>query len=246
MAMTTSELIEQFKTEATNTGAGAAVYEAKDAQDAKDYVLKLAQEKNVQHVVKSRSTLAQEIGLRAHLEAAGIQVVETDLKEWIAQLAGGKEGQATDKSIEQVAELLSQATGKKLEPNPQVLLNAARETLRPLYINGDMGISEADMAIAETGTSVTLSNEGNERLVALLPRIHVTLVDCEKMVPTLDDATAKLGPLSRELTGRKMPSYVTHITGKNTTGDIRGAFRARAQGPEEEHIVLVNTAASES
>ncbi len=240
MAMTTSELIEQFKTEATNTGAGAVVYEAKDAQDAKDYVLKLAQERNVQHVVKSRSTLAQEIGLRAHLEAAGIQVVETELKEWIAQLAGEKEGQATDKSIEQIAELISQATGKKLEPDPQVLLNAARETLRPLYINGDMGISEADLAIADTGTSVTLSNEGNERLVALMPRIHVTLVDCKKMVPTLADATAKLEPLSRELTGRKMPSYVTHITGKNTTGDIRGAFRARAQGPEEEHIILMN------
>ena len=246
MAMTTSELIEQFKTEATNTGAGALVYEAKDGQDAKDYVLKLALERNVKHVVKSRSKLAQEIGLREHLEAAGIQVVETDLEEWIAQLAGEKEGRATDKSIEQVAELLSQATGKKLEPNPQVLLNAARVALRPLYINADMGISEADIAIAETGTLVTLSNEGNERLVALLPRIHVTLIDRQKLVPTLDDATAVLEPLSRELTGREMPSYVTHITGKNTTGDIRGAFRARAQGPEEEHIVLINTVLSKS
>ncbi len=238
--MTTSELIEQFKTEATNTGAGAVVYEAKDAQDAKDYVLKLAQERNVQHVVKSRSSLARETGLREHLEAAGIRVVETDLKEWLAQLAGEKAGQATDKGIERIAELISQAAGKKLEPDPQALLTAAREALRPLYINADMGISEADMAIAETGTSVTLSNEGNERLVALLPRIHVTLVDPQKIVPTLHDATAELESLSQELSGRRIPSYVTHITGKNTTGDIRGAFRARAQGPEEEHIVLVN------
>jgi len=246
MATVATELVEQFKTEASTTGAGAVVYEAKDAEDANNYVLTLAQERNAKLAVKSKSPLAEQIRLREHLENAGIKVVETELGDWITQLAEEEPGHndpTTHRTIEQVAELFSKATGEKLEPDPQILINAARRALREYYINADIGISEADIAIAETGTLVTLSNEGTDRLVAILPRIHVTMVNYEKLVPTIDDATARLESLSRDKTGRKMASYVTYLTGRNTTGDIRGAFRARAQGPEEEHIVLVDAAA---
>jgi len=138
-------LVEQFKTEATR--AGSVVYEAKDAADANNYVLKLAQESNVKHIVKSKSMLTEEIELREYLENASIEVKETDLGEWIVQLARERPthmvGPALHKTIEQVAELLSKATGEKLEVEPQVLLAAARSALRQSYIDADMGISGA-------------------------------------------------------------------------------------------------------
>lgn len=241
MAIGATKLVEQFREEATRTGA--VVYEAKDAEAVKDYVLKLAQEHNVKHIVKSKSMLAEEIELREHLENAGIEIKETDLAEWIAQLAGERPphlvGPATPKTIEQVAELISKATGEELESDPQVLLNAAHRALRQSYIDADMGISEASIAIAETGTLILMSSEGDARLVAVLPPIHVTMVDCEKLVPTMEDATVRLKALSKNMAGRKISSYITYITGRNTTGDIPGALMARAQGPEEEHVVLV-------
>ena len=239
MATGTKELVEQFKTEAT--GAGAVVYEAKDADDANNYVLKLAREHDVKHVVKSKSVLAEEIGLREYLENGGIEVKESDLGEWIAQLAGERAspaaGSTLHKTIEQAAELIAEATGEELESDHQVLLNAARRVLRQSYIDADMGISEAGIAIAETGTLVMVSNEGNDRLVAILPRVHVTMIDCENLVPTMDEAIIRIRSLGENITGRRMSSYVTYITGRNFSGDL--GVRTKAQGPEEEHIVLV-------
>jgi len=242
MAVNTTELIEQFKTDATRMGA--VVYEARDAEDARDYVLKLAQERSVKHVVKSKSVLADEIGLREHLENAGIEVKETDLGEWIAQLAGERPGSVVNKTIEQVAELISKATGEELAPDPQVLLSAARRVLKQFCVEADVGISGADIGIAESGTLISISGEGSDRLVAVLPLIHVTVFDCANLVPTMDEAIVRLRSLAENNTAGKMPSYVTYITGRNTTGDIRGALMARAQGPEEEHIVLLGKAES--
>jgi len=238
MSTATTELIEQFKAEATR--AGSIVYEAKDTGDINDYILKLARERDVKHAVKSKSAVANEIGLRGYLEKAGIEVKETDLDEWIAQIAGQRP--AKQKSVEQVAELISKATGKKLNPDPQVLLNAAWRALRKSYIDADLGISEADVAIAETGTLVVASNEGNSRLVAVLPRFHLTIVDCGNIVPTMEDAAARLKSLVGRSPSQRISSYATYITGRNTTADIPGAILARAQGPAEEHIVLVKKA----
>jgi L-lactate dehydrogenase complex protein LldF len=246
IAMRAKELVEQFKAEATRTGA--IVYEAKDVTDASNYVLKLAQEHNVRHIVKSKSMLIDEIGLRERLENAGIEVKETDIGDWIAQLAGERPVHMaeppTHKTIEQVAELFSKATGENLEPEPQVLLDAAHRYLRQSIINADMGISGANIAIAETGTLITISNEGNDRLVATLPPIHVTMLKSKDLVPTMEDATAKLKEFNKKMPDGKMPSYVTYISGKNTTADIPSALMARAQGPDEEHIVLVDKAVS--
>ncbi|MBM3141836.1 MAG: lactate utilization protein [Chloroflexi bacterium] len=236
MTAATTELMEQFKAEASR--AGVVVHEARDAEETRNCVLMLAQERNVRCVVKSKSKVAGEIGLREHLEKAGIGVKETDLEEWIAQLAG--QTTVRQRTIEQVAELISQGIGEKLKSDPKVLLSAAHRALRQSCIDADMGISEADFAIAETGTLVIVGNEGNTRLVAVLPRMHVTMVDCENLVPTLDDAAARLKSLAKKAPGQRMLSYVTYITGRNTTADIPGAIFVRAQGPEEEHIVLVH------
>ncbi|UCH43799.1 MAG: lactate utilization protein [Dehalococcoidales bacterium] len=234
------ELVEQFKADATRTGA--VVYEAEGAGDARDYVLKLAQERGVRHIVKSKSAVAEGIGLREHLEKAGIEVRETDIGQWIAQLAGEEAGSETDKTVEQVAELISRETGQKLEPEGDVLMAAARRFLRQSYINAGMGISGADFGIAETGTMVNLSNDGNDRLATVLPLIHVTMMKREDIVATLSDAISRIKTLVEESGGGQIPSYITYHTGRNTTGDIRGALMARAQGPEEEHIVLLGNA----
>jgi len=234
------EVIEQFKAEAAR--AGFVLYEARGAEDANNHVLKLAQERDVKHAVKSKSKVADKLSLSKRLKKAGIEVKEADLEEWIAQLAGKKPtGRET---IEQVAELISKAMGKKLRPDPQVLLSAANRALRQSCIDADMGISEADVAIAETGTLVIMSDKGSSRLVAVLPRIHVTVVDCENIVPTLEDAAARFKSLARQTSGQRMASYVTYITGRNTTADIPGAILARAQGPAEEHLLLLNKTTS--
>ena len=230
------EVIEQFKVEASR--AGFVLYEARGAEDAKNHVLNLARERDVKHAVKSKSRLADKLSLMKHLKKAGIGVTEADLEEWVAQLAG-KEPTGRE-TIEQVAELVSKATGEKLKPDPQVLLNTANRVLRQSCIDADMGISEADVAIAETGTLVIVSDKGSSRLVAVLPRIHVTVVDHDNIVPALEDAAARFKSLARQSPDHVMPSYVTYITGRNTTADIPGAVLARAQGPAEEHILLIN------
>ncbi|UCH51432.1 MAG: lactate utilization protein [Chloroflexota bacterium] len=240
MAAAKKELVEKFKAEASR--AGALVHEAVDAKDANNYVLKLAQERNVKHAVKSKSKVADKLNLRERLEKADIEVKETTLEEWITQLAGKK--QAGRKTIKQMAELISKATGKKLNHDPQVLLNSANRAIKQSCIDADMGISEASVAIAETGTLVITSNSGDSRLVAVLPRIHLTVVDCENIVPTLEDAAARIKPLGKNKADGYISSYVTYITGRNTTADIPGAILARAQGPAEEHILLLNGATS--
>ena len=239
MAAANKELIEKFKAEASR--AGALVYEATGAEDASNYLLKLVQDQNVQHAVKSKSKVADELNLRERLEKNGIEVKETDIEKWITQLAGEKP--PGRKTIEQVAELISKATGKKLDPDPQVLLGAANRAMKQSCIDADMGISEACVAIAETGTLVITSNSGDSRLVAVLPRIHLTVVDCKNIVPTFEDAAARIKPLGKNMADGDISSYVTYITGRNTTADIPGAILARAQGPAEEHVLLLNEAA---
>jgi L-lactate utilization protein LutB len=242
MSVATREVIERFTAEASM--AGAMVYEARSAAETNDYILKLAQEHQAKRVVKAKSALAKEIGLRDCLARAGLEVTETDLGDWLVQLAGEKAlnpaETAGEKTLEHIAALVSIATGEKVEAEPSAILQTARRALRQSYITADMGISEADLAIAETGTVVMLCNEGNSRLVSVLPLIHVTLLDSAALVPTLDAAVARLKSLARDKSDGRWPSYITYLTGRNTTGDIPEALMARAQGPAEEHIVLVN------
>ncbi len=236
------KLVEQFKTEATR--AGAVVYDARDSDDASSYVQKLALEHKVKRVVKSKSMLGEEINLREHLEKAEIKVTETDLGEWLIQLAGERPahltGPAVHKTIGQVAELISSATGQKLPPDPQALLDAARSALRQSYIDADMGISGANIGIANTGTLVIVTNEGNGCMTTTLPPLHIAVVGYEKIVPSWEDAVPILRLLSRSAVGMKMPVYISHITGPSWTEAISGIKLRGAGGPAELHIVLVD------
>jgi len=241
------QLIAQFKQNATR--AGAIVFDARDAGTANNYILKLAQEHGVKRIVKSKSMLGEEIGIREHLEHVGIETTETDIGEWIVQL--GKEtpshisGPAIHKTIEQVAELFSRATGKQLSTDPQLLLDTARETLRRYYIEAQMGISGANAAIAETGTLVIVTNEGNGLMCTTLPPIHVAIVGYEKLLSSMEDVNALLRLLSRSTVGSKMPIYVSYITGPSTTATSPGTISLSAQGPSELHIVLVDNGRSQ-
>ncbi len=236
------ELVEQFKSEATK--AGAIVYEAEDDDDARKYISTVAKEYGVKNIVKSKSMLGEEIGLREHLEKAGIRVTETDIGEWIVQLAGERPahlvGPAVHKTMEQVTELISKATGQQLGTEPQAVLDAVRAALRQAYITADMGISGANIAIAETGTLVIVTNEGNGCMSTTMPPVHLAVVGYEKIVPAWKDAAAIFRLLSRCTAGMKMPVYVSHITGPSRTDAIPGPVLRGAGGPGEVHIVLVD------
>jgi len=235
------QLVERFRNEAS--GAGATVYEARDAADANDYVLRLARERGVELAVKSKSMLTEETELREYLERGGTEVRETDIGEWIVQLAGERPahmvGPAIHKTVEQVAALLSRGTGEELGPDPQALLDATRRALRKAYLSADMGISGANAAVAETGTLVIVTNEGNGCMVTTLPDLYVAVVGYEKLVSSPEDATAILSLLSRSTMGMKMPVYVSYITGRSRSA-VPGAAHLGGQGPGEVHIVLVD------
>ncbi len=216
--MTTSAAnkIETFVAEATR--AGSVVYQAKP-EDVSTYIFDVAKKHIMQNVVKSRSLLANRIGLKKNLQDKGLEVKDTDMADWLAQ---------------------SKGTGKQSSKDPENIVEEARLTLRQLYINADIGISEAQIGVAETGTLILASNEGNDRLASLLPKLHITLIDRRNIVAMWEEAIIKMRELYKDKNGWRLPSFVTYLTGRNTTGDIPGAMRARAQGPEEEHIVIVD------
>jgi L-lactate dehydrogenase complex protein LldF len=228
-----SELMEKFKKEAARLGP--KIFSANTAEEAVNYILNLVKEKNIKTVVKSNSALAAQLGLRQQLENNGVKVTETSIVQWVQQLSGGKEA-----SVDKIAELMSSATGEKVEANPEAIFKAAHHALKDTYVNAGLGITQADFGIAESGTLVTLENEGNARLAAALPRIHLTLLDCKSVVADLATAAEKIKGSSSGIPGHKISTFITYLTGRNTTGDIPGAFLARAQGPAEEHILLID------
>ena len=218
---------------------------AQTAEDARRIIGEIAAEHGAKLAVKSKSMATDEIELNPHLESQGIEVVETDLGEWIIQLAGEHPSHllapALHKTREQIAELFSQASGQDLSPDDlDKLVSVAREQLRQSFIDADIGISGVNIAIADSGTLVILSNEGNGRLVTTLPPVHVALMGIEKIVPTIDDATEVLKMLAPSATGQKMSVYVSFITGPSRSADIELSLTIGVHGPKELHIVLLD------
>ncbi len=237
------ELVEQFTEEATRVGC--VVHRAATAEDARRIVGDLAKQRQVKLVVKSKTMVAEEVELNPYLEGQGVEVVETDLGEWIIQLANEHPSHilapALHKTREQIAELIGKATGRPLAgASNEEIVAAARQHLRQSFINADMGITGANIAIAETGTLVLVTNEGNGRLVMTLPPIHVALVGVEKIVPSLDEATEILKLLAPSATGQKMSVYTSFTTGPSRSADIENSLTVGVHGPKEVHIILVD------
>ena len=227
------ELYEKFRAEAEKRGA--IVHRAKDAAEACAIIATIVQENDVHKIVKSKSMTAEEIGLNAHLEAAGIEVNETDLGEWIVQLRKERPSHMVMPAIHlsrgQVADEFEKATGRAQDhEDVQKLVKTARAELRPKFHAADMGISGANFLIAETGSLAIVTNEGNGRLV---PRVHVALAGLDKLIPTLDDALTALQVLPRNATGQRLTSYVTFIDGAT-------ACAKSPTGRKILHIVLLD------
>jgi L-lactate dehydrogenase complex protein LldF len=232
--------LEAFEREAT--AAGAHVHWAADGRAACRIVAQIARDSGARLVAKSKSMATEEIHLNQALQAAGIETVETDLGEWIIQLAGDPPyhivAPAIHKTRGQVAEMFSQLTGEALPADDIPQLTAvARRLLREQFLAADMGVSGANLAVAETGSIVLATNEGNGRMVTTLPRVHVAVVGIEKIAPTWDDAAAWLALLARSATGQPMTVYTTIVTGPARPGD--------ADGPAEVHVVLLDNGRSQ-
>ncbi|HNX25436.1 MAG TPA: LUD domain-containing protein [Spirochaetota bacterium] len=206
---------------------GAKVYKASTAQEAVDYILKVAKDNNVKSVVKSKSMASEEIHLNKHLEEIGVSVRETDLGEWIIQLAGQRPSHMVMPAIhmtkEEVSDLFSKEIHERLSSDIPRLVEVARKELREKFLAADMGITGANLAVAETGSIVIVTNEGNGRMVTILPKIHVALVGIEKFVEKFEDIIPVLTALPRSATAQLMTSYVSIITGAtpNTDGSMK-------------------------
>ena len=203
--------------------AGAETFMASNGTEVVDYLSRLAAERGTTTLVKSKSMATEEIDLNHSLEALGMTIVETDLGEWIVQLAGERPshitGPALHKNRRQIAEILRRATGREVSTEiiaEQVAV--ARETLRPEFFGGQIGITGANAIVAESGTLVIATNEGNAELVTSLPPVHVVVVGLEKLVPTIDDALLQLNLLGRSATGQSATTYVSFITGPSAPG----------------------------
>ncbi len=219
---------------------GVHVHSAADASEADKIILGIARRRGVKTVVKSKSMASEEIHLNAALEAAGITPFETDLGEWILQLAGEVPSHlvapALHKTREQVARLFAEKVDPHIGDDPRDLTAAARRRLRKEFLRADMGVSGVNFAIAETGTLCLVTNEGNARLVTTLPKVHVAIMGIEKVVPTLAEALTLLAVLPRSATGEKLTSYFTMLTGPRK--------KAEADGPEEMHLVVLDNGRS--
>nr|BBH92895.1 (Fe-S)-binding protein [Thermogemmatispora argillosa] len=228
------ELVARFKERAE--AAGAVVYEARTAEDANRYIYELCRRKGITLVVKSKTMVSEEIELNHYLEERGIKAVETDLGEWVAQLAHERPSHMVmpiiHKTRQQVGEVLSRATGREISREDVAEQVAViRREHRQAFLTAGMGISGANALIAESGTVMLNTNEGNGRMVTSLPPVHVVLAGYDKLLPTFADAITQIRLLARSATGQPMTSYTTFITGPDRPG-------------KEVHIVLLDNGRS--
>jgi L-lactate dehydrogenase complex protein LldF len=223
---------------------GGQVHWAETPEQACAAVLDICQRAGAKIVAKGKSMVGEEIAINDALEAAGLEVVETDLGEYIIQIAHEPPSHiiapAVHKTRAQIAKLFEDlhhqpGLTRPLETVPQIV-DEARQILRDKFLSADVGITGANFLIAETGSTVIVTNEGNGDLSATLPRVHIVLASIEKVVPTLEDTSVLLRLLARSATGQEITSYTTFFTGPRRNED--------ADGPEQFHVVLVDNGRS--
>ena len=224
--------------------AGGKVHFADTAADARKIVLDICRRAGARTVTKGKSMISEEIGLNAHLEAHGIEAVETDLGEYIIQLRGETPSHIIAPAVH-VNQDQVEADFRRVHTHlpaardlsePTSLLAEARGVLRDRFLAADVGVTGANFLVAETGTSILVTNEGTGDLTQILPRIHIVVASIEKIVPTLEDASTILRLLARSATGQDMSVYTTFSTGPKRPGD--------PDGPEEYHVVLLDNGRS--
>lgn len=219
---------------------GGFVYFAETAQDAIDYTLEVAGKNDVKRVVKGKSMLSMEIDIDPALEDAGIEVVETDLGEYIIQLAGEKPSHIIAPCIHmnrgQIGELFTDKLGIDYTDDPPALTLAARKALREKLLNADMGLTGCNLACAETGHISLVSNEGNIRMATTMPKVHVALMGMERVVATLEEHRETVQLLTRGAALQKLSTYVSFLGGPAGEDD--------PDGPKEFHLVIIDNGRS--
>jgi L-lactate dehydrogenase complex protein LldF len=230
--------LEQFTENAT--AQGAHVHFAANAEEARTIVAQLVKERGARRVVKSKSMVSEELHINDRLAKDGVDVVETDLGEWIIQLAHETPSHiilpAIHKQRPGIQALFEKEGHEKLSPETKVLAGYARRRLREKFDQADIGITGCNFAIAETGSVAIFTNEGNGRMVTTLPRTHIALMGMERIVPTWEDLEVMANLLPRSATGQKLTTYLNVLTGPKGKDE--------ADGAHELHIVVVDNGRS--
>jgi L-lactate dehydrogenase complex protein LldF len=226
--------LEQF---ARNVeAAGHHVHFAESAHEAADIALSIAKEKKARLVVKSKSMVSEEVHINARFAEHGIECLETDLGEWIVQLARETPSHiiipAIHKNRHQVQALFEAEGGTTLGPETATLAAHARRRLREKFAQADIGMTGCNFAIAETGSVVIFTNEGNGRMCTTLPETHIVMMGMERLIPTWDDLELMANLLPRSATGQKLTTYVNILTGGRRSGE--------ADGPRELHVIVLD------
>ncbi len=218
--------------------AGGHIHWAETTEDLRRIVIDICNKTGAKHITKGKSMVSEEAHLNDALERAGITPWETDLGEYIIQLAHEPPSHivvpALHKTKEDIADLFlsHHALGERDLTEVQAIVNEARSVIRERFINADVGITGANMLIAETGTAVLCTNEGNGDLTASLPKTHIITTSFDRVIPTWEDASKIIRVLARSATGQKITSYTSFFSGPKSQQDM--------DGPEEFHIVLLN------
>ncbi len=219
---------------------GGKVHWAPTAADANRIITELCTQADAKLVVKGKSMVSEEVALNDALEAAGMEIVETDLGEYIIQLAGEPPSHiiapAAHKTKEQVSELFEKAHGGPRIDDRAGLVTQARQVLREKFLSADIGITGANLFVAETGQHLLVTNEGNGDLCSSVPKIQIVITSIDKVVPTLEDAAATVRLLARSGTGQHISNYTSLYGGPRAAGEL--------DGPEEYHVVLVDNGRS--
>jgi len=219
---------------------GGHVHWARNAAEARDIITRICKAQGAKTVTKGKSMIAEEIAINAHLEEQGIKPVETDLGEYIIQVRNEPPSHiiapavhlSKDDVEETFREHHTHLDRDRSLAEAADLVGEARGILRERFLAADVGITGANFLVAETGSSIIVTNEGNGDLTQALPKVHIVIASLEKVVPTLEDTATILRVLARSATGQEFSAYTTLSTGPKRDGDL--------DGPEEYHVVLLD------
>ncbi len=227
--------LERFEAQAQRSGT--MVLWAQTPEEAADLVVQIARKHDCRRAIKSKSMVSEEMGLNAALEAAAVQVTETDLGEYILQINGNEPpshiiAPVVHKDKEEIADLFASVHHTPRKTDIPEMTREAREVLRAKFLDADMGITGGNFVVAETGSVALVTNEGNEGMCTILPRVHVAVTGIEKVLPTLEDLAAVMRLLPRSATGQSISNYFSLLTGPRRAGD--------RDGPEHMYVVLLD------
>ncbi|SAK79797.1 4Fe-4S ferredoxin [Caballeronia catudaia] len=227
--------LETFEREATRRGA--TVLYAESTQDAAKLVADIARKHDVKKVIKTKSMVSEEMQLNRVLAEMGVQSIETDLGEYILQINDNEPpshiiAPVVHKDKEQIADLFAKTHKKPRLTDIPEMTREAREVLRPHFMSADMGVTGGNFLIAETGSVAVVTNEGNEGMCTVMPRVHVAVTGIEKVLPTLDDLATAMRLLPRSATGQTISNYFSLLTGPRAAGET--------DGPQHMYFVLVD------